>query len=56
MISILSSIVYLLILFSLSTLLFLLVLFLGTSEPGIAYLLCLIVVQLLLDTFGKLKK
>ncbi|KGX89486.1 hypothetical protein [Pontibacillus marinus] len=55
--AIISSLIYLFILFGASTLLFSALISLWhTDEPVIAYLLSLIVVQLLLNTFGDLRK
>ncbi len=57
MITIMSIFFYLIILFSISTLLFFSLTFvLGTKDPMIAYLLSLIATHLVLNTLGGLRK
>ncbi|SFL59225.1 hypothetical protein SAMN04487943_102359 [Gracilibacillus orientalis] len=57
MIAFVSILVYIIVLFSLSTLLFFSLTFvLGTQEPMIAFLLTLIAAHLLLNTLGGLRK
>lgn len=57
MAEIISSLIYIVLLISVSVLLFFIVTFIwSTGEPGIIYLLSIISSQLLLSSFGKMRK